>query len=116
MKIKFVIVILSALFSSLICGYVHGQVRLTIPTDRKIYLNPEGGNDQSAGTKESPLKTLHEAARRLNEANGKGEITIYLNEGIYGLDKTVTFHPVNWHFTRENRLTIRAVSLPDDSD
>lgn len=92
----------------------YGQV--LIPADRSIYLNPENGNDTGAGTKESPLKSLFEAAQRVNQANGKGAITIYLSEGIYGLDKTVTFHPANWHFTKEDRLTIRATSLPDDSD
>jgi hypothetical protein len=28
----------------------------------------------------------------------------------------VTFHPVNWHFSKEQRLTIRAAVLPDDLD
>jgi hypothetical protein len=88
----------------------------TIPSDRNIFLNPEMGADHNTGTKETPLKSLFEAARRVNQGNGKGAITIYLSDGIYGLDATVTFHPANWHFTKEERLTIRATSLPDDSD
>lgn len=88
----------------------------SIPKDGNIYLNPELGTDSNEGTKESPLKTLLEAARRVNGANGKGAITLYLEEGIYGLDATVTFHPVNWHFTKDERLTIRAEVLPDDAD
>jgi hypothetical protein len=27
----------------------------------------------------------------------------------------VTFHPVNWHFSKDERLTIRATVLPDDA-
>ena len=87
-----------------------------LPKDGNIYLNPEFGNDANGGTKESPLKTLGEAARRVNQANGKGAITIYLTEGIFGLDATVTFNPANWHFSKEERLTIRAEVLPDDAD
>lgn len=85
-----------------------------IPSDGKIYLNPEFGNDNHSGTKENPLKSLFEAAKRVNQANGKGAITIYLSEGIYDLNATVTFHPANWHFTATDRLTIRAEILPDD--
>jgi len=81
----------------------------------ELFVNPNSGNDNSAGSKEQPLKTLNEAAERLNHANGKGAITIYLSEGIYGLDATVTFHPVNWHFTKDERLTIRATVLPEDT-
>jgi hypothetical protein len=87
----------------------------TLPKDGNIYLNPEFGNDINSGTKESPLKTLNEAANRVNKANGKGAITIYLSEGIYGLAATATFQPVNWHFSKTERLTIRAEILPDDS-
>ena len=86
-----------------------------IPKEGNIYLNPEFGNDMNSGTKENPLKSLFEAARRVNQANGKGAITINLSEGIYGLDATVTFHPANWWFSKSDRLTIRAEFLPDDS-
>jgi hypothetical protein len=79
-----------------------------------IYINPDSGKDQNPGSKEQPLRSLYEAAKRVNQANGSGAITIYLSEGIYGLDATVTFHPANWHFNKEQRLTIRAIHLPDD--
>jgi hypothetical protein len=79
-----------------------------------IYINPNTGNDENAGSQEQPVKTLNEAARRVNESNGTGAVTIYLSEGIYGLAATVTFHPANWHFSKEQRLTIRAAVLPDD--
>lgn len=88
----------------------------SIPSDGVIYLDPEFGEDLNTGTESSPLHSLYEAAQRINQANGKGAITIILSEGIYGLDTRVTFHPVNWHFTKEERLTIRAEVLPDDFD
>jgi len=81
----------------------------------EMYIS-ETGNDVNQGTKEHPLKTLNEAADRVNKANGKGAITILVAEGIYGLDATATFHPVNWHFTMEERLIIRAEILPDEAD
>ncbi|HAQ21807.1 MAG TPA: hypothetical protein DCR40_21640 [Prolixibacteraceae bacterium] len=83
---------------------------------KELYINGNSGNDQNSGTKEQPFKTLNQAAFWINQANGKGAITIYISEGIYGLDATVTFHPANWHFTKEQRLTIRAEVLPDDAD
>jgi hypothetical protein len=79
----------------------------------EIYVN-EYGNDLNPGTKEEPLKTLNEAAERINNANGKGAVNVFLTEGIYGIDATATFHPVNRRFTSEERLTIRAEVLPDD--
>ncbi|HEX2976684.1 MAG TPA: right-handed parallel beta-helix repeat-containing protein [Bacteroidales bacterium] len=82
----------------------------------EIYVNPDLGKDQNPGSKEQPLKSLFEAAKRVNQANGTGAITIFLSEGIYGLDATVTFHPANWHFSKEQRLTIRAAVLPDDPE
>lgn len=110
---------LLTIIAFVVCSLLHSHLasgQFSIPGDRNIFLNPDAGNDQAAGTKESPLKSLFEAARRVNLANGKGAITIYLAEGIYGLSETVTFHPANWHFSKEARLTIRATSLPDDSD
>lgn len=81
---------------------------------KEFYISDSNGSDQNPGTKERPLKTLNRAADLVNQINGKGAITIYLIEGIYGLDATATFHPVNWHLTKEERLTIRAEVLPDD--
>jgi len=57
-----------------------------------LYINTNTGNDHNVGSKEQPLKSLYEAANRVNKANGTGAVTIYLSEGIYGLDATVTFH------------------------
>lgn len=102
-------IFISTMFIFVCNSFIEGQTN-------EIFINVQIGNDGNNGSKEQPLKTLNEAADRVNQANGKGGITIYLSEGIYGLDATATFHPVNWHFTLEERLTIRAEVLPDDPE
>lgn len=81
-----------------------------------LYINPESGNDANTGQKENPLRSLYEAAARINATEGEGSVTVFLSEGMYALDTTVRFDPAKWKFTRENRLTIRAEVLPDDKD
>ncbi|HSF55533.1 MAG TPA: hypothetical protein VLA71_17385 [Algoriphagus sp.] len=81
-----------------------------------LYIHPDLGKDNNSGQKELPLRSLHEAARRINTAEGAGSVTVFLSEGMYALDTTVRFEPAKWKFTRENRLTIRAEILPDDPD
>jgi hypothetical protein len=84
--------------------------------ENKIYINSETGNNLNLGTKDNPIKSLTEAAKRVNQAKGKGAITIILADGIYGLETTAKFQPMDWQFTQTERLTIRAASLPDDSN
>jgi hypothetical protein len=110
MKTKFLLVITLAGFL-----FSVGTAAMAQST-KEFYINEITGSDQNPGTKEQPLKTLNKAADLVNLANGKGAITVYLSEGIYGLDATAVFHPANWHFTKEQRLTIRAEFLPDDAD
>jgi hypothetical protein len=92
------------------------QTVVSAQNKTEIFINSNSGNDQNTGAADQPLKSLFEAAKRVNQANGKGSINIFLSEGIYGLDATVTFHPANWHFTKEERLIIRAAVLPEDAD
>jgi len=110
MKTKFILVL--KIFVVLITL----QTIVSAQNNTEIFINSNSGNDQNTGFADQPLKSLYEAAKRVNQANGKGSINIFLSEGIYGLDATVTFHPANWHFTKEERLTIRAAILPDDAD
>lgn len=86
------------------------------PTAIHLYINPYLGSNANSGTAENPLKSLNEAAIRVNKMTGKGAITIYLSKGIYGLNETVDFNPVHWQFSKDARLTIRAVVLPNDED
>lgn len=81
-----------------------------------IYLNPATGADSNSGAKDKPLKTLVEAARRVNDAEGAGPMTVILAEGVYSVGATATFKPIRRSFTRTDRLTIRAEVLPDDPD
>ena len=46
-----------------------------------IYLNPATGTDTNPGTKDSPLRTLAEAARRVNKSDAAGPMTIVLSRG-----------------------------------
>ena len=81
-----------------------------------IYVNPATGTDTDAGTKDGPLKTLAEAARRVNRSDAAGPMTIVLSEGIYAVGETTLLKPERRSFTRTARLTIRAEVLPDDPE
>ena len=82
---------------------------------KEIFINANSGNDQNTGTKESPLKSLSEAAKKVNNLEGKGSITIYLSKGVYGMAETAKFTSAKWQFSETDRLTIRAEKLPDDA-
>ena len=81
-----------------------------------IYLNPASGADTNSGAKDSPLRTLAEAARRVNESTGTDPMTIILAEGVYAVGETAVFKPEGRTFTQTDRLTIRAEVLPDDPE
>ena len=80
----------------------------------EIYVNSKTGNDVNIGTKLQPLKTIAEAAKRINGNNKKEAATIILSDGVYPLTETVLFN--NDKFSVANRLTIRADVLPDDAN
>ena len=92
----------------------NAQISTLLPANGMIYVNADKGNNSNDGTVQFPLLSLDEAAARLNQSPGKGPITIYVSKGIYGMAKTADFNPVNWKFTKDQRLTIRADILPDD--
>ena len=80
-----------------------------------IYVSPRG-SDTNNGSKESPLLTLTEAGKRVNESTGSGAVTVILSEGVYAMAQQATFKPANRQFTKTERLTIRAEVLPDDAE
>lgn len=84
--------------------------------ENKIYINPNIGTNTNKGTKENPLKSLSEAAKRVSAAEGEGAITIFLSAGVYGMSETADFNAKSWKFSKTNRLTIRAEVLPDDAN
>jgi hypothetical protein len=81
-----------------------------------IHLNPARGADTNSGAKDSPLRTLAEAARRVNKVEGDGPIAVVLSEGVYAIGETATFKPEKRKFSKTERLTIRAEVLPDDTN
>ncbi len=81
-----------------------------------IFLNPGSGEDTNSGTQDSPLRTLAEAARRVNQSTGSGPMTIVLSEGIYSVSETTLLKPERRSFSKTERLTIRAEVLPDDPE
>lgn len=83
-----------------------------VVTAEQYYVNARTGNDAGAGTQALPLRTLQEAARRINMSNKREATTILLSEGVYMLTETVLIS--NNKFTAEDRLVIRAEVLPDD--
>lgn len=78
----------------------------------QLYVSAASGNDANPGTQLRPLKTIAEAARRVNVSYKKEADTILLAGGMYPLTETVLFN--NNKFSSENRLTIRAEVMPDD--
>ncbi|NIF04567.1 hypothetical protein F3J23_03860 [Chryseobacterium sp. Tr-659] len=80
----------------------------------QLYVNSQTGKDTNSGTKAEPLKTILEAAKRVNSNKEPGATTIFLSEGIHLLTQTVMF--TNDKYTLKNRLIIRADVMPDDAD
>jgi len=80
----------------------------------ELYVNAKTGNDRNTGSQSRPLKTIGEAANRINANTAKEATAIILSEGVYALTETVLFN--NNKFSMKNRLTIRAELLPDDSN
>jgi len=78
----------------------------------ELYINAQRGNDKNTGSQSHPLKTIGEAANRINANTAKEASAITLSEGVYALTETALF--TNNKFSVENRLTIRAEVLPDD--
>ncbi len=110
---------ITALASVLRSGRLYGQqtdTRAAAAEINSIYLNPATGADTNSGTKDSPLRTLAEAARRVNASNGAGAMTIVLSEGVYSIGETTVLKPERRSFSKTERLTIRAEVLPEDPE
>ena len=82
------------------------------PAAETLYVNVSGA-DTNTGTKDKPLKSLAEAAKRVNASKDKGATTILLGEGVHALDQSALFKPER-QYSKTERLTIRAEILPDD--
>ena len=102
----------AALLSAPAAGLQHAQAA----TADELWVNPATGSDASSGAKASPLRTLAEAARRVNQSTGDGAMTIVLTEGVHAIEQTTLLKPERRSFSKTARLTIRAEVLPDDPD
>jgi hypothetical protein len=105
--------------TALNAGWLHAQDTGAQPMAAEgntLYLNAATGADTNSGAKQSRLRTLAEAARRVNQTDGTGPMTVILSEGVYAIGETATFKPERRTFTKTDRLTIRAEVLPDDPD
>lgn len=80
----------------------------------EIYINIKTGNDMNPGTQSQPLKTLQEAAKRINANKQREATTVVISEGVYPLTETILI--TNDKYTLENRLIIRAEIMPDDAN
>ncbi|HEY6902519.1 MAG TPA: hypothetical protein VI233_17800 [Puia sp.] len=90
--------------SMLVCFWVKAD---------QYYIDPSKGKDSNPGTRQLPLKTLNEAARRVNDLKSSGPTEIILTAGTHLLTGTVVFN--NNKYTAEQRLVIRAEINPDDT-
>lgn len=57
-----------------------------------FYVSPDG-NDQDPGTIERPFRTIERARDAVREINGdmRGDIVVYLRDGVYQIDRTIEF-------------------------
>jgi hypothetical protein len=85
-----------------------------VASAEELYINAKKGDDKNTGSQSQPLKTIAEAAKRINADTAKEATTIILSDGVYALTETVSFNKNK--FSAENRLTIRAEVLPDDAN
>lgn len=78
-----------------------------------IHVNGATGDDTKAGTAEQPLRSLTEAVRRINAKTEAGPTTVRVAPGTYVLREGLVLDP-SCAYTREARLTLEALHLPDD--
>ena len=82
MKKYFITILLNCVFFSTISP---------LQAQQSIYVSPTG-NDRNAGTKEAPLASLP-AAIKIIETSTEQDITLFLQNGTYHLEKPLTFSP-----------------------
>ncbi|MBA3975832.1 MAG: hypothetical protein C0504_16630 [Candidatus Solibacter sp.] len=107
---------LQAAFTGAAAAFRPGPLSAQSAAAAEIWVNPAAGADTNSGAKALPLRTLAEAARRVNQGAGQGAATIVLTEGIHVIGETTLLKPERRSFTRTERLTVRAEVLPDDPD
>jgi hypothetical protein len=82
-------------------------------TAQQLFVNAASGADANPGTRGRPLKSLTEAARRINGDTTSKSSEVILSPGLYVLTQTALFKNSK-AYTALDRLVIRAEALPDD--
>ncbi|HRR56285.1 MAG TPA: hypothetical protein P5057_04915, partial [Acidobacteriota bacterium] len=106
-----------AAVSVLLHGVVPGERREsggTTSAANTLYVHPVDGIDTNPGTLDRPLRTLGEAARRVNRDEGSEAMTILLSEGVHVVNHTIELKPERRSFSKTARLSVRAQLLPGD--
>ena len=80
---------------------------------QQLFVNAASGADTSPGTRERPLRSITEAARRVNADTSSNSSEVIVAPGVYVLSQTALFKN-NKAYTATDRLVIRAEALPDD--
>ena len=82
-------------------------------TAEVLYVDGRNGQDSQTGTQAQPLRTLAQAARRIDESNEPGPTTVKVAPGLYCLDQAVLIENRR-AYTGQDRLTVEATVVPDD--
>ena len=82
-------------------------------TAQQLFVNAASGVDTNLGTQERPLRSLTEAARRINADTTIKSSEVIVAPGLYVLSQTALFKNSK-AYTATDRLVIRAELLPDD--
>ena len=82
-------------------------------TAQQLFVNAASGMDTNSGTREQPLRSVTEAARRINGDTTSKSSEVIVAPGLYVLSQTALFKNSK-SYTAADRLVIRAEVLPDD--
>src|SRR5689334_21604818 len=80
---------------------------------QQLFVNAASGMDTNPGTREQPLRSVTEAARRINDDTTSKSSEVIVAPGLYLLSQTALFKNSK-AYTAKDRLIIRAEVLPDD--
>ncbi len=100
-----------ALNAATVCVLLAGAIGPL--TAQQLFVNAASGVDTNPGTQEQPLRSVTEAARRINGDTASKSSEVIVAPGLYVLSQTTLFKN-NKAYTATDRLVIRAEVLPDD--
>jgi hypothetical protein len=79
-----------------------------------LFVDSEKGHDSGPGNRSHPFKTLERAVAAVNSNVSDGPTTIVIAAGLHVLGSSVVVRNLR-QYTQEERLTIRAEVLPNES-